>query len=208
MRGTAEGVVELPDLRRRNQTLVERNRALAHENARLRELAAEYKAQAGIAPIVQAAPASVQARVIGFPPEYAVQSVTIDKGTRAGVKREDGVVSADGVVGRIVEAGPFTSKVALLTDFTSTVPAVVAETRSWGVARGNESSVRLEYVSQDAALRAGQTVVTAEGRSFHEGEVLGTIVAIDRSASTLYQTAVVKPAVDFSTLDRVAVVPK
>jgi cell shape-determining protein MreC len=57
-------------------------------------------------------------------------------------------------------------------------------------------------------LRAGDRVVTGEARSFHSGALIGTIVKVERSDSSLYQTAVLKPAVNFSTLDHVVVVPK
>lgn len=197
-----------PQLEGENARLRAQNQALAERNARLAEALAAYRQQVAIAPRLAEYAGAIEARVIGFPPENAIQSVTIDKGTRNGVRRDDGVLSGPGVVGRVVEADPYTSKVALLTDFTSIIPAIVRRGRYWGVARGNQDSVRLQYVSQDAALRIGDVVVTGEARSFHSGAVLGTILRIDRSDSSLYQTAVLKPAVDFSSLDRVVVVPK
>lgn len=206
--GGGQALVNLPSLSHENQSLRSRNVALQRENAHLNELLAAYRQQVAIAPRLEEYPRAVEARVIGFPPENGIQSVTIDKGTRDGISRDDGVLSAQGVVGRVVEAAPFTSKVALVTDFTSIIPAIVQRGRYWGVAKGNQSSVRLDYVSQDAPLRIGDKVVTGEARSFHSGALIGTIVKIERSDASLYQTAVLKPAADFSTLDRVVVVPK
>lgn len=208
VRNAGIALLSLPGLQAQNSSLRAHNRALLQENLKLREALAAYGQQAALQPRLAEYPHAVQARVIGFPPEEAVQSVTIDKGARDGIKREDGVLSADGVVGRVVEAGPLTSKVALITDFTSTVPALVQRGRYWGIARGNQTSVRLEYVSQDAPLRAGERVVTGEARSFHSGALIGTIVRIERSDSNLYQTAVVKPAANLSALDRVIVLTK
>lgn len=208
VRGSGQAVANLPALGRENKALREQNENLQRDNARLHELLAAYQQQVALAPRLDEYARAVEARVIGFPPENGIQSVTIDKGTREGVSRDDGVLSANGVVGRVVEAGPFTSKVTLLTDFTSTIPAIVQRGRYWGVAKGNQSSVVLEYVSQDAPLRIGDKVVTGEARSFHSGALIGTIVQIERGDSSLYQTAVVKPVADFSTLDRVVVVPK
>jgi len=208
VRGAGQTVVSLPSLERDNAALLAQNRALQQENSHLSEVVAAYQQEGAIAPRLAEYPKAVQARVIGFPPENGIQSVTIDKGTHNGISRDDGVLAPDGVVGRIVEAGPFTSKVALLTDFTSTIPAIVQRGRYWGVANGNQSSVRLDYVSQDAPLRVGDRVVTGEARSFHSGALIGTIAKIERGDSSLYQTAVVRPAVDFSRLDRVVVVPK
>jgi len=206
--GAASAIAALPSLQSANAQLRSRTIELEQENARLHELVAAYQQETAIAPRVAEYPRAVEARVIGYPPEGAVQSVTIDKGTRSGIGRDDGVLAAEGVVGRVVEAGPFTSKVALITDFTSTIPAIVQRGRYWGVAKGNQTSVRLDYVSQDAPLRIGDRVVTGEARSFHSGALIGTIEKIERSDSNLYQTAVVKPAVDLSRLDRLVVVPK
>lgn len=208
IRGGALTLVNLPALQNENGGLRTQNIHLEQENERLNEEVAAYKQQVAIAPDLAEYPSGIQARVIGFPPENAVQSVIIDKGTRSGITRDDGVLAPGGVVGRVVEASPFTSKVALITDFTSTIPAIVQRGRYWGVAKGNQSSVRLDYVSQDAPLRVGDKVVTGEARSFHSGALIGTIVKIQRSDSSLYQTAVLKPAVNFSTLDRVVVIPK
>ncbi len=207
VRSGGRTALSLPALQAQNATLKSENVQLQRENARLQEALAASNSQLAVQPQLQSYAGAIEARVIGFPPEGGIQTVTIDKGTRSGVARDDGVLAGAGVIGRVIEASPFTSQVALLTDFTSTIPALVQRGRYWGIARGNADSVRLEYVSQDAQLRAGDKVVTAEARSFHSGALLGTITKIERD-SALYQTAIVKPAVDFSTLDRVVVLPR
>ena len=67
----------------------------------------------------------LEARVIGFPPENESRAVTIDKGSAAGVRRDDGVLAGAGVVGRIDSVTPLTSTVLLVTDYTSRIPAIV-----------------------------------------------------------------------------------
>jgi rod shape-determining protein MreC len=195
----------LPGLERENALLRARNRRLIEENARVHELAAAYAAESAVHPIVDLY-RGVEARVIGFPPENESRAVTIDKGFRAGVRRDDGVIAAEGVVGRVAWAGPFSSTVVLATDYTSRIPAIVQRGRWWGIARGNLSSVVMEYISQDAPLRVGDVVVTGEGRSFRSGLPIGVVTAVERGDATLYQTAVLKTSVDLSALDRVVVV--
>jgi rod shape-determining protein MreC len=173
----------------------------------LHELAVASAGQRALAPVVDLY-GGIEARVIGFPPENESRAVTIDKGSSAGVRRDEGVVSADGVVGRVVSVTPFSSSVVLVTDYTSRIPAVVRRGRWWGIARGNLSSVVVEYIEQDAPLRVGDVVVTGEGRSFHSGVPIGTVTEVERGNSTLYQTAVLKASVDLGALDRVVVVPK
>ena len=207
VRSAATGIVSLPALVRENGALREQNRKLVQENARLHELASVYASETTIRPVVDLY-RGIEARVVGFPPENESQAVTIDKGSIAGVHRDDGVMDANGVVGRIASVGPFSSTVVLITDYTSRIPAVVRRGRWWGIARGNLSSVRMEYVPEDAPLRAGDVIVTGEGRSFHAGVPIGSVVSIERGDTTLYQTAVVKPAAALGALDRVVVVPQ
>jgi rod shape-determining protein MreC len=118
------------------------------------------------------------------------------------------VIAAGGVVGRVDAVGPFSSDVVLITDYTSRLPAVTRHGRYWGIARGNLSSVRVEYIPQDAAIKVGDVIVTGAGRSFRSGVPIGTIVSIERGDAALYQTAILRPAVNLGSLDRVVVVPQ
>ncbi|HKE37609.1 MAG TPA: rod shape-determining protein MreC [Candidatus Baltobacteraceae bacterium] len=206
-RSAGTGIISLPSLVRDNGRLREENRKLLQENARLHELASVYASETTIRPVVDLYH-GVEARVVGFPPENESQAVTIDKGSIAGVHRDDGVLDANGVVGRIAAVGPFSSTVVLITDYTSRIPAVSQRGRWWGIARGNLSSVRMEYIPEDAPLHPGDVIVTGEGRSFHAGVPVGKVVSIERGDTTLYQTAVVKPAAALGALDRVVVVPQ
>lgn len=207
-RGAGTAVVSIPQLERDNKELRTQNQSLARENTRLHELAAQYASQASVRPIVDTAPGGVEARVVGFPPENESRTITIDKGSSSGIHKDDGVVAGNGIVGRIESVTPFASKVVLITDYTSRIPAVTRRGRYWGIARGNLSSVRVEYIPQDAKIKVGDVVVTGEGRSFHSGIPIGSIARIERGDATLYQTAILKPSVDIGALDRVVVVPK
>ncbi len=206
LRNAAIAIVSIPELKRENRTLHARNVRLVEENARLHELAAAYAAESAVRPVVDLYH-GIGARVIGFPPENESRAITIDKGTRNGVHRNDGVLAPDGVVGRVVDVRPLTSTVLLASDYASRIPAIVQRGRWWGIARGNVTSVVVEYLPQDAVLRVGDIVVTGEGLSFHSGVPIGKVIAVERGAATLYQTAVLKTAVDLGALDRVVVVP-
>lgn len=208
VRGTFGWLGALPGLERDNAALRTENQQLQAENARLHDVAAQYASAAAVRPILETYSRSIEARVIGYPPEDESRSVTIDRGSNAGVHVNDGVLAAGGVVGRVESVTPLASKVVLITDYTSRLPAISRNGHYWGIARGNLSSVRVEYFPHDAPLRLGDTIVTGEGRAFHSGEVIGKIVAIERGDATLFQTAVVRPAVNLGALDRVVVVPK
>lgn len=210
--GTASGgigaVTQIPTLARDNARLRGENERLRSQDAVLRERLSTAAADVRFDAVLGTYPKGIPARIVGYDPENSLRVVTIDRGAQAGVVRNEGVVAEGGVVGRVIETDPFTSKVLLLTDFTSNVPAVVQRGRWWGIAKGSLAHVQLQYISQDAQLKTGDTVVTGEGRSFHAGIPIGRIIQISHAEGELYQSAIVEPAVAFGALEHVIVVPK
>lgn len=202
-------VAELPQLERDNVSLRAENETLSSENTALRETLARVPSALAVERSAVKYPTGVPATVIGFDPENKQQIVTVDKGSRAGVVVDDGVVNDRGVVGRVIESDPLSSKVLLITDYTSNLPAIVQNGRWWGIATGTLTRINLHYVSQDAHLRLGEAVVTGEGRSFHAGLLIGHIASITpMPAGALDRQAIVEPAVAFGRLDDVVVLPK
>jgi rod shape-determining protein MreC len=207
VRGVAGGIGELPKLRSQNERLAAENARLRDENASLREALSKQPDLEALSRVSARNPGGVPAQTIGYDPENQSRTVTLNRGTLAGVHLNDGVLGDDGVVGRVVALEPFQSTVLLLTDPTSKIPAVVQRGRWWGIATGTGSSVRLEFVSQDARLRPGDLVETGEGRSFHAGVPIGRIVSISHPEGALYQTALIAPAVALGRLSNALVVP-
>jgi rod shape-determining protein MreC len=207
IRSFGAAIVALPGLESDVARLRARNERLVEANDRLSELASAYAAQSAVRPVVDLYH-GIEARVIGFPPENESRAVTIDKGSLAGVRSDEGVLAAGGVVGHVVAVAPLSSTVVLVTDYTSRIPAVVRRGRWWGIARGNLTSVVDDYIEQDAPLHVGDVVVTGEGRSFHSGVPIGIVTQVERGTAALYQTVVLRTSVDLGALDRVVVVPK
>jgi rod shape-determining protein MreC len=208
VRGIADIVARTPGLASENGRLRAQNDTLLRENDELSERIARIPAAQDIAAAKLAHPDGIEATVIGYDPEAATHVITIDRGAKDGVHRDDGVVTGRGVVGRIVEVSPLSSKVLLVTDATSKLPAVVQKGRWWAIAVGTSTRVKLQYVSQDAKLHVGDRVVTGEGRSFHAGILIGRIKQIEPAAAgALDQSAIVQPAADLGALSRVVVLP-
>jgi rod shape-determining protein MreC len=208
-RGTADTVARTPGLAAENGRLRAQNAVLRTQNDELQERLARLPAAQSLATAQLAHPDGIAATVIGYDPEAATRLVTIDRGLKDGIRRDDGVVTGEGVVGRVVEVDPLSSKVLLVIDATSKLPAVVQHGRWWAIAVGTSTRVKLQYVSQDAKLRIGDRVVTGEGRSFHAGVLIGRIKQVaPTNAGALDQTSIVQPAVDVSALSRVLVLPQ
>ena len=209
VRSGAETVLRTPQLAREAGELRARVTRLERENAALTETLARVPAEASLARAQTVEPAGIAANVIGFDPENALRSITIDRGAKDRVHVDDGVMTGDGVVGRIVEVDPLSSKVLLIDDPTSRLTAQVSRGRWWAIGVGTLTRVKLRFISQDAKLRVGDRVVTGPGRSFRAGVTIGTIASLEpMNAGALDQSAIVQPAVNLSALTRVLVVPK
>ena len=141
----------------------------------------------------------------GATPDF--RTVTIDKGTNAGVRADMAVISAAGVVGRVVVPSARAAKVQILIDRNAAAGALIERSRAQGVVVGRgDDRVQMEYVSEVSDVAVGDTVVTSgiDG-IFPKGFVIGRVETIDRSGGG-YKRIVVKPAVDFSGIEDVLVV--
>ena len=202
-------VAALPHLAADDADLRAQVHALKLENRRLQEQLAEVPEAQSLERAKAHDPAGVAATVVGYDPEDAGRTATIDRGARSGIARDAGVVTDEGVVGRVASVTPFGATIRLLTDADSSVPAVVQRGRWWGIATGLPQSdgVAVEYVSQDAKVRTGDLVVTGEGRSFHAGYPIGRVAKIFHPEGALYQTLILTPAIRFARLHGVLVLP-
>jgi rod shape-determining protein MreC len=193
-------------LARENEALRRKVQQLASANERLKEDAIEnvhLRRMLGIAPSLPQR--TLAADVIGYAPEGAREEITIDRGTRDGVRRDDVVVNGDGLIGHVIDAGPHDAHVLLVTDPTSAVPAFLRDAHSWGIATGTTQHVRVKYIGQDVRVRAGDVVVTGRSDLYPPGIRIGTVSEVDRRDNALYQSAVVQPAVQVSGLTHVLV---
>ncbi len=135
------------------------------------------------------------------------RTLTIDKGTRDGLKPDMAVIAPAGVVGRIVVPSLRAAKVQLLVDRNAAAGALVERSRAQGVVVGEgDERLRMEYVSEVADVVAGDLVVTSgiDG-IFPKGFVIGRVESVEKSGG-VYKRITVRPAVDFRSLEEVLVV--
>jgi rod shape-determining protein MreC len=150
---------------------------------------------------------TVAAEVIasGATPDF--RTLTIDKGTRQGLRPDMAVIAPAGVVGRVVVPSLRAAKVQLLIDRNAAAGALIERSRAQGVVVGaGDELLRLEYVSEIADVAVGDVVVTSgiDG-IFPKGFIIGRVEALDRSGRA-YRRIAVRPAVDFTSLEEVLVV--
>src|SRR5581483_4782803 len=119
-----QAIAEIQRLRADNANLREEVDRLTLENVKLREVAKTLPFD------------TVRATVIARDPSNILATVVLGVGTNEGVKAGHVVVSDQGLVGRITEAGANYSKVLLVTDPASTLSALVEGSRATGIVRG------------------------------------------------------------------------
>ena len=147
------------------------------------------------------------AEIIGTAPTPDFRTVTIDKGTRDGLRPDMAVIAPAGVVGRIVVPSARSAKVQLLVDRNAAAGAIVERSRAQGVVVGaGGERLEMEYVSEVYDIVVGDVVVTSGIDGIYpKGFVIGRIESMERSGGA-YKRIVVKPAVDFNGLEEVLVV--
>jgi len=152
--------------------------------------------------------ADVRGMVAGQGPGNLIRAITIDVGRGAGLLPDMPVVTARGLVGRVIEVDASSSKVMLITDARSAVAGLVQRTRATGVVKGQiDGSLVMEGISRDADVEVGDIVLTSGlGGVFPRGVVIGQVVEVRRSDTAIFQEAVIAPSAQLNSLDVVLVV--
>jgi rod shape-determining protein MreC len=150
---------------------------------------------------------TVAAEIIGAAATPDFRTLTIDKGTRDGVRPDMAVIAPAGVVGRLVVPSLRSAKVQLLIDRNAAAGALIERTRAQGVVvGGGDDRLRLDYMSEVFDVVVGDVVVTSGIDGIYpKGFAIGRVETVERAGSA-YKRIVIKPAVDFSSLEDVLVV--
>jgi rod shape-determining protein MreC len=155
--------------------------------------------------------------VISRPPSEFEQEIGIAAGSANGIRVNDPVATADGLVGKIVSVAPHSAQVTLLTDPNLSVSALDVQTQATGLVSHGEGqgTLTLDRVQKAQVLREGDTIVTqgwkVKGLSsiYPYGIPIGTVTGATNSEVDLYWNAQVRPYQDFDSLQSVLVlVPK
>lgn len=149
----------------------------------------------------------IAAHVIGASPDSGSSVVNIDRGSRDGIRRDMGVITPDGVVGKIFAVYPDISQVLLLGDKDSGVGALLTDTRTQGPVKGTgEPLLSLNYISNDEKVTVGEAVMTSgQDRIFPKDLPVGYVVDFVADPKTPFMRIRVKPAAHLDRLEEVLV---
>jgi rod shape-determining protein MreC len=149
----------------------------------------------------------IPARVIGTSADTSSEVIYVDRGQRDGLKRNMGVITPDGVVGKVIEVYGDTAQVLLLTDKDSGVGAMLADSRIQSPVGGmGEPLLNMKYVASDDEVKVGEKVVTSGmDRIFPKDLPVGTVVNVKPGMP--FKQIRVSPAAKLERLEEVLILP-
>jgi rod shape-determining protein MreC len=150
----------------------------------------------------------IAAFVIGHAADNWSAVVIVDKGENNGIRRGQVVINYLGLVGRVIETARSTSKIMLINDPNLSVSAIVQRSRQEGLITGTlGNSMAMKYLPADADIEVSDTILTSGFTSnYPKGILIGTVAGIGAEFSGLSRYAIVKPAVDLSSLEEVLII--
>lgn len=193
--------VSIGSLHQKNTDLELENATLKAENSRLKDLEAENAAlrEQLSAPKIGLTLSQV-ANVVGFGTGGNRNNLLIDKGSSDKVKVGDFVVLKNLYVGRIREVQPKSSRVQLITDPDTKIPAVTSA-GALGVVVGQfGTESHLANVIQDDKLNQDDLVFTSGEAGFPKGLVIGRISEVRKVSKELFQDATLQSLLNLNEM--------
>ncbi len=158
-------------LRAENARMIEWQNAfvsLEKENRELRALL-KFKTEASVS--------YVSARVIADTGAAYERGIIVTAGKEDGVRKGMAAMTGEGLIGRVVEVGDWSSRVMLISDLNSRVPVMLAETGDRAILAGdNTASPKLLFLARDAVVPDGAHILTSgHGGVFPPNLPVGTL---------------------------------
>lgn len=154
----------------------------------------------------------IVADIVGHEVGNYMTVFTLNVGTEDGVTADMSVITSDGIVGYVTEAGTNWSKVLTIIESASAVGAYVERTGELGLIEGSfdlrsSGLCKLTYLATDSDVKVGDRVLSSGlGSIYPRGLVIGIVESIEPDQYSRTVTAYVRPAADLEDLTRVMVI--
>nr|WP_206688499.1 rod shape-determining protein MreC [Cyanobacterium stanieri] len=128
---------------------------------------------------------TVTARIIGRSPDSWWQIVTIDAGANQGITENNPVIAIGGLVGRITQVTPNTSRVLLISDYNSRVGATLNRTGYQGFIKGQSTQIGImEFYDKVTDVQEGDFITTSNLSTLFPPDIpIGKVVSINLNRS-------------------------
>ncbi len=134
------------------------------------------------------------------------ESIQIGIGSDQNIKLGQTVMSVNGLIGQIVEVSMFSSKILLITDSNSNVPAQIVRTGSNIIIKGRAQDNKLEisFLPTEADVKTGDLIVTSgQGGRFISSIKIGRITKIDKNEGERFAKVLIETLVNFDDISEV-----
>ena len=209
VRGTTSMYLKLMGIKKENQTLFKENEELRAKLGALTELKLENERLNKLLDFRRGtAMELLAAKVIArdLTPDHS--SIRINRGTNSGLKKLQGVITVEGVVGYVHKADADSAVVLVLTDRSAAIDAIVQRTRARGLVSGRSiSACRLRYLERADDVAPGDMIVTSGLQGFFpKGFPIGRLTSVRKTDFGISQEAEITPVVNPTNLEEVFVV--
>ena len=154
----------------------------------------------------------VDAYVIGKSSLDWTNTITIDRGTNAGIEVGMCAITANSqVVGLVTEVGSNYAVIKTILDSSLEISGIISSSGYTGMvsgaySAGNEGMLQMNYLASSAILRNNDQVVTAGSTVYPRDLVLGHVVDADFDETGVAKYAILEPATDFANLEQVFII--
>lgn len=156
---------------------------------------------------------TVAAKVVSYEPNNWYDTIVINKGTASGIKKDDIVISPDGVVGKISDVGVNWAHISSILSADNAIGTIVSRTGEIAVTEGDkelseQKLCKLTFVNAGAQISAGDFLETSGAVGLYPaGLSIGTVkeTTIDANGT---KYAIVEPGVKFDQLYEVLVIKR
>ena len=137
------------------------------------------------------------------------ESIKINIGSNDKVILGQTVMGKNGLIGQIVEVALYSSKVLLITDVNSNVPAIITRTGKQVIVKGRSQDDLLEIsFTDDTDIKSGDLIVTSgQAGRFIASLNIGRIVQIEMNEGERFAQVLVEPSEYIENINEVIVTP-
>ena len=154
----------------------------------------------------------VDAYIIGWNSTNWNSTLTINRGTNAGIEANMCAITENGqVVGLVTEAGPNYAVIKTILDSTLEISGTISVSGyngmvSGGYIDGHETLLKMEYLPSNAIIRNTDQVVTSGSTVYPRGLIIGDVVDAGFEETGVAKFALLKPAATINTLEQVFII--
>jgi len=152
----------------------------------------------------------ISAKVVNNSINKRKNYLTLNVGSKQGVKSEMGVISSDGIVGIVRDVSEnFSSVMSVLHEIVR-IPIIIKKFGEKSVLKwdgADEWHAKIEPIPSHLEIAKGDTLVTSSNSSFFpEGIMVGTIDRFEKVAGNTFYDVTIKLSTNFNRLTYVTVV--